>query len=754
MTSAASIIIPPKVAFPFTTDFTTLRAIDSDIQQDGQPINVRSSDSIYVWDSASIAVDDETIYIRPDDRTALQAGRWILSNIGTFTASGGSSLVGFIAAGVGAVAQSVQSVLRRRVDVKQYGATGDGTTVDSAAINDALAACATGDTLYFPSGTYIVDSSDESGGFTTFPLPYGVDVLMDGNAWLKRKSSQATGMFFFSCTNGGNTLKVNIDGDEYPGVMFPQSSWTAPQCTGVYIRAANVIVVNSKFKNLTYGVRTEGGSYNKVLDSHFYRIRFSGVLMQATAALAASHNDIAGCSFDSTGDTAAAFHIVDASAICSYNRIRSCTAKDSQYLAAGYAFDFEGGFGPGKIYHNEITDCTVEQTAGDTWAQGGVTMNLYSEYGVIANNNVRGRTTGALTSDVGIGIPGTTGVLVEGNVVENFRGNGINAEGAAYASVKLNKIKNCGDGSAPQFSSILVSHVSGSTGCVFSGNEIDNDPRYIYRGSSGAAIYGRKFNANNIIEPVFENNIIRHPLGYGIYLFGFGGALTGRITAEGNKLTGSTDADLGSPAAWVTATAYTAGTVVTNAGVYYMVRTAHTSAAIITTDISAGRLQQMFNAPVYISYVGALSFQNNRIYEFRQGIDLTGATNVEFKNNTLENLTISSTIAIGLNLTSADKVRVEGNRFAATFTSKITTTSATNLTFRRNDGYVTENFGTSAAIATGGTIAHGLDRTPTSVSLVAQGTTTAKVAATVTATNIAVTHDSGGSTAFFWRAEA
>ena len=70
-------------------------------------------------------------------------------------ASDGSSLVGYIGAGSGNVATTVQAKLRQIISVKDYGATGDGTTDDTLAIQAAVAA-SSGKALYFPAGTYIV----------------------------------------------------------------------------------------------------------------------------------------------------------------------------------------------------------------------------------------------------------------------------------------------------------------------------------------------------------------------------------------------------------------------------------------------------------------------------------------------------------------------------------------------------------------------------------------------------------------------
>lgn len=73
-----------------------------------------------------------------------------------------SSQIPFVPAGTGATTRTVQSKLREVISVKDYGATGDGTTDDTAAIRLALDYCASlgtsGATLLFPSGVYYCPS--------------------------------------------------------------------------------------------------------------------------------------------------------------------------------------------------------------------------------------------------------------------------------------------------------------------------------------------------------------------------------------------------------------------------------------------------------------------------------------------------------------------------------------------------------------------------------------------------------------------
>lgn len=75
--------------------------------------------------------------------------------IASVASSIGSSLMSFIEAGAGAILRTVQARLRDSVSMKGFGAVGDGTTNDTAAVNLALA---TGASLVIPQGDYLVDN--------------------------------------------------------------------------------------------------------------------------------------------------------------------------------------------------------------------------------------------------------------------------------------------------------------------------------------------------------------------------------------------------------------------------------------------------------------------------------------------------------------------------------------------------------------------------------------------------------------------
>ena len=89
-----------------------------------------------------------------------------LSGINDFSAiytalasSTGSSLIGYNQGGSGAVSYTVQSKLQQYLSVKDFGAKGDGTTDDTAAIQAALNTSGSGSTIFFPTGTYYINGT-------------------------------------------------------------------------------------------------------------------------------------------------------------------------------------------------------------------------------------------------------------------------------------------------------------------------------------------------------------------------------------------------------------------------------------------------------------------------------------------------------------------------------------------------------------------------------------------------------------------
>lgn len=142
--------------------------------------------------------------------------------INKFLSSVGSSIVGFIQAGTGAVSRWVQDKLRETVSVKDFGAVGDGTTDDAAAINAFLAAVAGGAHGFVPKGTYKFTSAltcaaasdieiSGRGQFVYAGASTTIDLLTIGSTGTQSLRLRLQGLRMTSTTTmtAGTALKLN-----------------------------------------------------------------------------------------------------------------------------------------------------------------------------------------------------------------------------------------------------------------------------------------------------------------------------------------------------------------------------------------------------------------------------------------------------------------------------------------------------------------------------------------------------------------
>jgi hypothetical protein len=132
--------------------------------------------------------------------------------------SGGST--NFLATGTGATSRTLDSKLRDMVSVKDFGAVGDGTTDDRAAIQAAIDSCITLDrTLFFPNGVYAMSSfTDSASGIQVKVVTPANALRMEGDsATIKStNTTQAAYMFYIQGSVGkdlslkGLTFDANL----------------------------------------------------------------------------------------------------------------------------------------------------------------------------------------------------------------------------------------------------------------------------------------------------------------------------------------------------------------------------------------------------------------------------------------------------------------------------------------------------------------------------------------------------------------
>ena len=82
------------------------------------------------------------------------------------------------------VIDNIEDVLGSVAIPQQYGAMGDGVTDDTAAIQAAID---DNDLIYFPQGTYIIDTSSHRAGTYGLVIPSNKTLIFDDNAVLKQK---------------------------------------------------------------------------------------------------------------------------------------------------------------------------------------------------------------------------------------------------------------------------------------------------------------------------------------------------------------------------------------------------------------------------------------------------------------------------------------------------------------------------------------------------------------------------------------
>lgn len=124
---------------------------------------------------------------------------------GELASESGSGLVGYQPASTGAVATTVQSKLGETVSIKDFGAVGDGTTDDTAAIQAAIAAVPYyGGQIHFPKGTYLISS--------TLALPEFVNIKLTGEGNSSSNNGYSATTIKKASTLNGEAIVLNTDG--------------------------------------------------------------------------------------------------------------------------------------------------------------------------------------------------------------------------------------------------------------------------------------------------------------------------------------------------------------------------------------------------------------------------------------------------------------------------------------------------------------------------------------------------------------
>jgi len=156
--------------------------------------------------------------------------------VNNLAASSGSSLVGFLQSGVSAVARTAQAKFRDTVSVMDFGAMGDGTTDDTAAIQAAINS---GYSLVFPAGTYKCANLTQSTNFQRFYAYGQVNLSKNANGTLLTSSGtyvEFNGLQFLGTGYTGDNIVCSGNNPRFLNCSSYGTSGRALKATGSHVQ--------------------------------------------------------------------------------------------------------------------------------------------------------------------------------------------------------------------------------------------------------------------------------------------------------------------------------------------------------------------------------------------------------------------------------------------------------------------------------------------------------------------------------------
>jgi hypothetical protein len=313
----------------------------------------------------------------------------------------------------GAITGPIQNKGSQVVNVKEYGAVGDGITNDTAVFNKALALCAVGGgTCLVPKGTYLISAS----GITSH-VKSGVHLVGEGRGVsILKIAAMPTGALIWGDGDNWSIENLTLDMQDY--FPPPLRNYSAIACRGNNWRVAKCSIV----KMGKIGVSVAGGDNWSIEGNYISKTTPVQTLNQSILVTKyqdtrASHAQIIDNVCEGSGILFWGFYSTIAR-----NRVSNA------------------GFGSG-IATGQVANCHTVQVVGNTcsggrgfdenrtWVSG---FELWASDSVIANN------TAYDNGGSGI-IVGGQNCLVKGNHSYN---NGVQNGGYGFSARYQNSIIN------------------------------------------------------------------------------------------------------------------------------------------------------------------------------------------------------------------------------------------------------------------------------------------------------------------------
>ena len=324
--------------------------------------------------------------------------------------------------------RSLQDRAAEALNVKDFGAIGDGTADDTAAFLAAAAAVpASGACIYVPSGTFMVGSA----------------VLLKANTHLRGNGPQATTIkmkngsnvagLIGNAVNGASFISVSdltVDGNKANNGAGTSQGINMVQVSQVTLRNVEVANVNG------HGVTISGNGVNTTRGAHVSRVYVHHCdLFGFVVTFACRQSVIDGliCAFcGSAGNPTFAAIFLDASECITSNVLADSNISNGIHIHNVFGCTYDGLTATRNGRHGIYVEVMTTSTGGNWRAQsnGTQTSNTYDDihfvntnavppgYGITANCSVNGITVGPDANFSGF-LTERYGLYVEDNVTTN-----------------------------------------------------------------------------------------------------------------------------------------------------------------------------------------------------------------------------------------------------------------------------------------------------------------------------------------------